>query len=448
MPNAHDQPTAVPLSRRGFLAGAVGALTMPALLSCGREQADVTPGGDVAAKDPPVPIRPPLPATEPVIRVRVKRAKGRVTLADNRQWLTVGPTDRTGGDVIELQGPVDVEPGAAGWAVRDARGRRFVVDGLDPIELTPREPQGVIDLGELTYPGTMRLVARTDVGPTNVDVINLVPMELYLPGVVASELFAHWKLQTRAAQAIAARSFAASEHAESRRRRHFDVTATDAAQVYKGIIDHGPTHEAVEMTRGVVLAWEDRLVSGYYSACCGGLAASAVDVIGRNPINNVPPLWGRQGEDVCTGAKIARWTVQRPADQLLRRLARWGKRRGPKDLARLADLAAIDIVARNQHGRPTRFAFRDSAGLQVELAAERLRQAANSSSGLGRPERRLWSSFVEATVRKGNVTFRGHGHGHGAGLCQYGAETLARRGKTHEQIIAWYYPGAKLVRAY
>jgi stage II sporulation protein D len=42
----------------------------------------------------------------------------------------------------------------------------------------------------------------------------------------------------------------------------------------------------------------------------------------------------------------------------------------------------------------------------------------------------------------------GRGFGHGVGLCQCGAEGMARKGKTAEEILSHYYPGAKQTRAY
>ena len=105
-------------------------------------------------------------------------------------------------------------------------------------------------------------------------------------------------------------------------------------------------------------------------------------------------------------------------------------------------------MARNEHGRPTRYAIADGDGKRVVLSAASLRRAANwSVDGLPDPKR-LWSSYVEVTVDEDRVRFDGRGYGHGVGLCQHGAEALARDGKDHQAILAWYYPGAKIVEAY
>jgi stage II sporulation protein D len=55
-----------------------------------------------------------------------------------------------------------------------------------------------------------------------------------------------------------------------------------------------------------------------------------------------------------------------------------------------------------------------------------------------------------STARQGDGVLRlsGRGRGHGVGLCQWGAQVLARAGRTHEEILRTYYSGIELRRAY
>ena len=80
---------------------------------------------------------------------------------------------------------------------------------------------------------------------------------------------------THAAQAIAARSFACSEHAQFG-HRHYELTNTASSQVYVGSVKHHRAVEAVAMTRGTVLSYDGLLVPGSYSSCCGGGAQPGV----------------------------------------------------------------------------------------------------------------------------------------------------------------------------
>ena len=48
---------------------------------------------------------------------------------------------------------------------------------------------------------------------------------------------------------------------------------------------------------------------------------------------------------------------------------------------------------------------------------------------------------VTVTADAANVTFSVTGYGHGVGMSQYGANALAREGKSFEEILKWYYTG-------
>lgn len=430
------------VTRRGLLARAAMLAALPLLARCGSRSE--------APRDAPPDPRPGIPGREPQMRVRVVRARGddaRASVGGERQWVRVGP-DAEGAEQVVMRGPLTVRVAEARWSVIDANGARAPASGLEALRLAAMgDGEPALAIGDRAYPGSARLVARPDLGERAFDVVNLVPMEQYLPGVVKAELFDHWDIRTRSAQAVAARSFAASEHAYFKGRRAYDVSNTAHSQAYGGAVGHDASHEAVEATRGLVLGFEGRLVSGYYSSCCGGTAACAVDAIGANPINDIAPLRGHRGEDACTGAVLARWTITRPVAELTRRLAEWGKHNGVEDLGGLDEVTAIKVVARNTHGRPTRYAVK-GRGAAVELAAERLRAAANHrTEGLEAPKP-LWSSFLHVSVDGTSADFRGRGHGHGVGMCQYGAEAMARDGAAYERMLSWYYPGAELVKGY
>jgi stage II sporulation protein D len=42
--------------------------------------------------------------------------------------------------------------------------------------------------------------------------------------------------------------------------------------------------------------------------------------------------------------------------------------------------------------------------------------------------------------------FTGKGYGHGVGMCQWGANGMAKNGKTYREILARYYPDTVLAR--
>lgn len=415
----------------------------------------IPPTREVPPSAPPIERRPRIPATEPVIRVRVveaRPAQGVILVSapvEAKPWLRVKPVTSASRGVV-LRAPVRVALGSRTWSIVDADGVSAAVYGQEPVEIVPADEENARELriNDRVYPGFFRVIARTDVDPAAFDVVSHVPLEAYLPGVLARELFNNWKLQTHAAQAIAARSFACCEHAFWLSRRHFDVNATQASQAYVGRVTHKTSLDATAITRGQVLTFDNFMVPGYYSSCCGGTAARAVDAIGPGPTNDIAPLHGRAEPDVCTNSPLYRWRVERPSSTLSQHLRAWAIEQNHKPLLSLSALTAIDIIARNDFARPTRLALTDVSNNRIEISAEDFRRAANYPVGSS-PARNqtLWSSHFEAVVGA-KTTFAGQGYGHGAGMCQYGAEALALQGERHLQILAWYYPQSTVTQAW
>lgn len=447
-PAAHDGNDSPLASRRRFLRAAVlgaGALVLGA---CSKrategESAEANESEEAAAV-------PRLPSAEPVVRVRLRALDPgeRVTLGPAGQWLRVSAPDEAR-TLAVLRGPLEVFRRDGAWSVVDGRGFSPWVTDAGAIAIAPlRDAEATMQIDGKAYPGAISLHARTDRHADAFDLISHVALESYLPGVLARELYNHWHQETHTAQAIAARSFAVAEAWFWQRRRHYDLVAGEASQMYDGITTHAKSLEAVRATRGVVLAYHDQVVPGYYSASCGGLAATALDAISDSPINNVPPLMGHAGECPCAQLDQQRWSVTQDISTLTARLQAFGKAYNLAALTDLERIGAIELSASNPHGRPTQFRMIASASQQVEIAAERLRWAANfADTPLPRKER-LLSSFVEPQLGGSRVTFHGRGHGHGAGLCQYGAEAMAKSGMPYIDIIKWFYPGVEIVGTY
>ena len=56
----------------------------------------------------------------------------------------------------------------------------------------------------------------------------------------------------------------------------------------------------------------------------------------------------------------------------------------------------------------------------------------------------LRSTSFTLSVEGDTVTFSVTGYGHGVGMSQYGANALAKAGRTYEDILKWYYTGITL----
>ncbi len=100
-------------------------------------------------------------------------------------------------------------------------------------------------------------------------VVNVVPLEEYLLGVVPAELGLP-QLEAQKAQAVAARTYAIA-NIGGYGRQGFDMVPTVWSQVYKGVsIENKMGTQAVQQTRGIVATYEGKPINAYYTSTCGG----------------------------------------------------------------------------------------------------------------------------------------------------------------------------------
>lgn len=404
--------------------------------------------------------RPFIPHTEPVVRVRIAKIHPQtdknnngITISSDTRWIVVREAGgkRSG---ITLQSPINIKRKSINWVIKDKTGFGISVDGLKPVQIISDASENhKLWIGKSIYPGSLS-VHPMDLGGKfrddgAFDVINSVPVEKYLPGVLDKELYKHWHAETFAVQAIAARSFACAEAQYFAKSRHFDLTNTQASQVYGGQTQSKAAKQAVERTKGIVLTWNNTLVPGYYSSCCGGIAADAVSEIGSNPINDIPPLRARSTPDACIHAPVYRWQYERSVKDLTKRIQAYGRSSNKKTLAGLSEVVSIQKAEANPYGRPSVLSISDVQGNKANIPTIRFRAAVDySGGGLKALNEPLLSSFVKVQIENQTATFNGRGFGHGVGMCQYGAQALSVKGLTFEEILSMYYPDSYLVPAF
>ena len=123
---------------------------------------------------------------------------------------------------------------------------------------------------------------------SSVTLINDLPLEDYLKGVVPSEMPSKWNEEALKAQAIAARSYAvATKNAGKHGSKGFDVSDTTADQAYGGAsAEKTTTSKAVDDTKGIVLVQNKKVLPTYYHASSGG--QTKVWAGGSNFLQSVP----------------------------------------------------------------------------------------------------------------------------------------------------------------
>ncbi len=200
--------------------------------------------------------------TSPLVRVLLADAVPSVLLGSAEPWHVV---DGAGKRLALPAGPVTVP------ASLRVEGKRLV----SPLTFEPgRSP---VEAAGLPYRG--KLVLASD--GKAVQLINLVALEAYLPGVVSEEMPSTWPNAALQAQAIAARSYALAQIRSVPASSAFDLYADSRSQAYGGINAETPAVvKAVTGTRNLVVLFHGKVATTYFSASSGGETMSAAEATG------------------------------------------------------------------------------------------------------------------------------------------------------------------------
>lgn len=125
------------------------------------------------------------------------------------------------------------------------------------------------------YRGAME-VARGPVTaalvPARVNLVNIIEVEDYVPGVVANESVSSFHVEALKAQAVAARGYAIANLGNWVRRGYpFDIVDSASSQVYRGVIsEHVNAVSAAANTLGLVASSNGAIIEALYSSSFGG----------------------------------------------------------------------------------------------------------------------------------------------------------------------------------
>jgi len=318
------------------------------------------------------------------------------------------------------------------------------VDG--PITMRPDGDESFGNFAGRRYRGVMRVVP-TD---TSVVVVNVLPIEQYLRGVVPLEIGLRAPAEQAAAeaQAIAARSYSWVHMAQGGTARNaaYDMLASVADQVYGGVDAERPFSDAaVRETNGLVIKYNGRTVDAPYHASCGGETASPEEVwrAAAQPYlkrvsDKIP---GSATRFYCDIAPRFAWTRAFSGDELDAAVRTYLRTFVTVPEGGPGHVQAISIETRTPSGRVGQLVITTDRG-KFTLRGNDIRSVLR-----GPGSEMLNSTYFSLEPEKGRdgslarVVVRGNGYGHGIGLCQWGAIGRARAGQSARAILATYYPG-------
>lgn len=360
----------------------------------------------------------------------------------------------------------------------EANGYRYGRDTLD-IRASGGRVR-VIQTGESpvtrVYGGTLRVQPNTYGTYT---LVNSVPIETYLRGVVPHEIGPSAPVPAIQAQAVLARTYAL------RNLRRFAIDdyqlcADTQCQVYRGLTGTAPVaDQAIQATQGQVLTYQNELVDALYSSTTGGITAAFSDVWDgpdrpylRPVVDTVNGLWDINqyplSSEEAIRAFIAidqgfnedtwdlfRWRNESPLAEITQDLKTYlGRRQHP--MAGFTQVRSLRVSERASSGRVQAIDIETDLGV-VQLKKDEIVRVLTAPRSLlfyVEPMYQTPAAVGTAPVPEGSppaassqvvgYRFVGGGWGHGVGLSQAGSYRLGSLGWAYPRILQFYYPGTTL----
>jgi stage II sporulation protein D len=195
----------------------------------------------------------------------------------------VTAADEGGSATLAVAGPavVTVTKDASGFSLVDATGAVLASGWTGPVALTATgggpatlAGAGINGVRDGRYRGTLRVLSAAD----GLEVVNVVSLENYVRGVVASEMPSTWEPEALETQAIAARTYAVATRKPS--SSTFDLYPDERSQVYRGLAaEVASASAAVDATAGQVVLYQGQPVVTYFSSSTGGRSAAVQEAL-------------------------------------------------------------------------------------------------------------------------------------------------------------------------
>ena len=359
-----------------------------------------------------------------------------------------------------------------------------------------------------TFLGELHLVVEAD----KICAINTLPVEKYLESVISSEMSATSSLELLKAHAVISRSWLLAqmkkrkEVAESGnnffsfikqddmfirwydREDHtiFDVCADDHCQRYQGITKETSSHvaEAIKMTKGQILMYDDDICDARFSKCCGGVSEEFQYCWEDSPkpyliaVRDTREGMTQQGADALPDlsdeATAETWIRTSPEsfcntqdkkilsqvlndyDQETADFYRWHVTITQQKLKALiaeklkmdfGDILDLKAIERGRSGRISKLQI-IGTGRTFTIGKELEIRRALSDTHLYSSAFVVDKEDVDADGVPQSFRLTGAGWGHGVGLCQIGAAMMGEQGFDYSQILLHYYRNAEIKKIY
>lgn len=326
------------------------------------------------------------------------------------------------------------------------------------------------------YRGQLELVSTSKGG--NFHIVNSLPLEEYLKGVVPNEMPVSFGLEALKAQSVAARNYVLSPRVKA--NPNYDVVDSVASQVYFGAnTEKELSNQAVRETFGIVATYNWELILAQYSSTAGGYtenysnafsdpvtkafpapSKSYLTGIPDNP--NTPVLdndfdaeefYKSKPKSYDVKSSYYRWerewSGQEIQDAIQANIAVQSATGFVQPAVKKDEVIGIvnklNVLKRGVSGKIMELEIQTDCGnyiVQKELVIRRLL----TNNGKALPSANV--VFEHEYNDEGQLIYvkaYGGGYGHGVGMSQYGAGYMGKElHKTYDEILKHYYSGITL----
>lgn len=277
--------------------------------------------------------------------------------------------------------------------------------------------------------------------------VNELPLEDYLCGVVPSEMPSSYPKEALKAQAVCARTYACVQFESKKLEKlHGQVDDSVSYQVYQNTAETKSANEAVQETKGEILLKDGRPIQAYYfSTSHGKTSTDEVWETGApaSYLKSVDCTYDSQEPWYRWEVFVSKENILKNVQQLLSEVKEIQKveivEKGGGD-------AVLHLKVETEQGAKSFYSEYDIRSVLAPMGAEIIRQDGSSVKG-GKLLPSAYFTMEEKTDLSGALIgydVKGGGYGHGVGMSQNGAKGMADTGKTYEEILSYFYHEVEL----
>ena len=277
--------------------------------------------------------------------------------------------------------------------------------------------------------GTVKLLHK------DTDKIEEIDIDEYLYGVVSAEMPASFEEEALKAQAVVARTYTIYKIINNE-DKHGEANICDDSTCCQAWISEEDRKEkwneeeresywekivsAVNSTKGEIITYEGKPINAFFHSNSGGATEAPVDV------------WGGSGypylQSVTTAGEDAYSQYSSKVE--------------------ISKDEFVEKIKKEHSDFKIDFDEKDCIKIEEYTDGNRVKKIKIGNLELSGVEVRnilgLRSANFKVTIEKEKIKFEVTGYGHGVGMSQTGADSLAKEGKTYEEIIHHYYTDVEI----